>query len=111
MHADDLRLSRFQAGAGCESCHYTGYRGRVSVFELLVLDERVKEAILQRRASYDIRRISIECSGLITLLEDGLEKASRGLTTLSEVLRVLPRAEKPRPLAEIKRLCRSTNDG
>jgi type IV pilus assembly protein PilB len=111
LHADDLRLSTFQVGSGCEACHYTGYRGRVSVFELLVLDERVKDAILMRKASYDIRRISIECSGLITLLEDGLEKASRGLTTLAEVMRVLPRAEKPRPLAEIKRLCRSSTDG
>jgi type IV pilus assembly protein PilB len=103
---DDLRISSFKVGAGCESCHYSGYRGRVSVFELLVLDERVKDAILGRKASYDIRRISIESSGLITLLEDGLEKASRGQTTLTEVLRVLPRLDKPRSLMEIRRLCR-----
>jgi type IV pilus assembly protein PilB len=107
MHAEDLRVSRFQQGAGCEACHYTGYKGRVSVFELLVLDEKVKDAILNHKASYDIRRISIESSGLITLLEDGLDKASRGQTTISEVLRVLPRLDKPRPLAEIRRLCRS----
>jgi len=79
------------------------------VFELLVLDEKVKDAVLNHKASYDIRRISIESSGLITLLEDGLEKASRGLTTVSEVLRVLPRLDRPRPLVEIRRLCRSND--
>jgi type IV pilus assembly protein PilB len=107
LHSDDVRTARFQTGAGCETCQYTGYKGRVSVFELLVLDEKVKDAILNHRASYDIRRISIESSGLITLLEDGLDKAARGQTTISEVLRVLPRLDKPRPLAEIRRLCRS----
>lgn len=106
----DLRMSDFRIGAGCEACHYSGYDGRVCVFELLVLNERVKDAILANKASYDIRRISIETSGLITLLEDGLEKASRGLTTVNEVLRCLPRLDKPRPLAEIRRLCRIDHD-
>ncbi len=109
LRSEDLRIAGFMQGAGCEACKFTGYGGRVSVFELLVLDERVKEAILNRKASYDIRRISIECSGLVTLLEDGLEKASRGMTTVAEVLRMLPRNEKPRPLAEIRRLSRSTD--
>lgn len=48
-------------------------------------------------------------TGLITLLEDGLEKASRGLTTIAEVLRMLPRTEKPRLLSAIKRISRSTD--
>ncbi|HTR01426.1 MAG TPA: ATPase, T2SS/T4P/T4SS family [Candidatus Acidoferrum sp.] len=107
MRVEDLRIAGFMMGSGCEACKFTGYSGRVSVFELLVLDERVKEAILTRKASYDIRRISIECSGLITLLEDGLEKAARGLTTVAEVLRMLPRNEKPRSLAEIRRISRT----
>jgi type IV pilus assembly protein PilB len=109
LRSDDLRIATFLHGKGCEACKFTGYSGRVSVFELLVLDEKVKEAILNRKASYDIRRISIECSGLITLLEDGLEKAARGLTTIAEVLRMLPRNEKPRSLAEIRRVSRSTD--
>ncbi|MES2604276.1 MAG: ATPase, T2SS/T4P/T4SS family [Pseudomonadota bacterium] len=109
LRPDDLRVANFRTGTGCESCKFTGYCGRVSVFELLVLDEKVKEAILNRKASYDIRRISIECSGLITLLEDGLEKAARGLTTIAEVLRMLPRNEKPRSIAEIRRISRSTD--
>ncbi len=107
LSLDDVRTASFQKGAGCEHCHYSGYDGRVCIFELLVLNERVKDAILNNRASYDIRRLSIETSGLITLFEDGLEKASRGLTTISEVVRMLPKMEKPRSLQEIRRLCRS----
>jgi len=109
LGADDLRIARFRQGAGCEACQYTGYAGRVCVFEVLIPDEKVKDAVLRQRPSYEIRRASIESAGLVTLLEDGLEKASRGLTTLSEVLRMLPRLDKPRPLIEIRRLCRSAD--
>ncbi|MFK7954956.1 MAG: GspE/PulE family protein [Lysobacterales bacterium] len=102
--AKDADGSDFCAGAGCEACHYTGYRGRVAVFEILVLSEAVRDAILVRKTSAQIRKISVETSGLVTLLEDGLEKAARGLTTLEEVRRTLPRLSAPRPLMELKRL-------
>ena len=100
----DLEGAQFRIGRGCEACHYTGHTGRVGVFELLVLNEPVKEAILAKRTSSEIRRISIETSGLVTLLEDGLAKAAQGMTSLQEVLRHLPRLGKPRPLKEILRL-------
>jgi type IV pilus assembly protein PilB len=100
----DLAGSNFRVGHGCSACHYTGYSGRVGVFELLVLNETVKDAILNKRTSSEIRRVSIETSGLITLLEDGLAKAGQGATTLHEVLRQLPRLGRPRPLKEIRRL-------
>jgi type IV pilus assembly protein PilB len=96
--------ANFLLGRGCEKCRFTGYRGRVCVFELLVLNEMVKDAILNRKTSYEIRRISVETSGLVTLLEDGLFKAAQGITSLREVARNLPRVSKPRPLTEIRRL-------
>ena len=102
--AEDLAGASFMFGRGCASCRYTGYRGRICVFELLVLNEMVKDAILNRRTSYEIRRISVETSGLVTLVEDGLFKASQGLTSLQEVLRDLPRVMRPRRLDEIRRL-------
>lgn len=102
--AQDLRGATFMMGKGCPSCRFTGYRGRVCVFELLVLNELVKDAILNRRTSYEIRRISIETSGLVALVEDGLYKASYGMTSVQEVLRHLPRVVKPRPVDEIRRL-------
>jgi len=94
----------FKLGSGCAHCRYTGYKGRVSAFELLVLSEGVKDAILSRKTSYEIRRISLESSGLVTLLEDGLVKAAREETSLQEVLHHLPRLHKPRPFAELRRL-------
>ncbi|MEM9530922.1 MAG: ATPase, T2SS/T4P/T4SS family [Pseudomonadota bacterium] len=100
----DATGGEFCVGSGCETCHYTGYKGRVAVFELLVLTEAVRDAILARRTSAQIRQISVETSGLVTLLEDGLVKAARGETTLEEVRRTLPRLASPRPLTELRRL-------
>jgi type IV pilus assembly protein PilB len=100
----DLQGATFKMGRGCAACHYTGYKGRVGIFELLVLNEMVKDAILGRKTSYEIRRISTESSGLVTLLEDGLIKAMRGDTSLQEALRHLPRVSKPRPPHELIRL-------
>ena len=101
---DSVQGGRFAAGAGCSACHFTGYKGRVAVFEALVLSEAVREAILERRTSEQIRRISVESSGLVTLLEDGLVKAACGQTTLAEIRRTLPRLSKPRNLQELRRL-------
>jgi type IV pilus assembly protein PilB len=94
----------FARGAGCSECRYSGYRGRLAIFELLILNEPVKEALIQRRTSYEIRRISTESTGLVSLLEDGIHKASEGHTSFEEIIRTLPRLAKPRPLQEINRL-------
>ena len=100
----DIRNTQFRKGTGCAHCQYTGYRGRVGVFELLILDEQVRSAIIGQKTSQDIRKISTESTGLITLLEDGLVKAAAGHTSIEEVLRSLPRLQKPRPLPELQRL-------
>jgi len=101
---ESIQGYRFQIGSGCQRCDHTGYLGRTGVFELLVLNEYVKEAILQRKTSYEIRRISIETTGLVTLLEDGLAKAAKGITSIPEVIRQLPLLEAPRPLDQIYRI-------
>ena len=89
--ATDLKEATGPDGEGCSLCRFTGYQGRIGAFELLVLDEMVKDAILARRTSHEIRRISLTSSGLVTLLEDGIVKAARGLTSFQEVLHSLPR--------------------
>jgi type IV pilus assembly protein PilB len=104
VSATDLQGAHFKKGRGCSDCKQTGYRGRVGVFELLVLNELVRDAILEQKTSYEIRQISVEHSGLITLLEDGLVKAAAGITSIDEILRCLPKLSNPRPLAEIRRL-------
>jgi type IV pilus assembly protein PilB len=98
----DLQGGSFRKGRGCTECNQTGYKGRIGVFELLVLNELVRDAILERRTSHEIRAISIQHSGLVTLLEDGLVKAAAGLTTIDEILRCLPKLANPRPLSEIR---------
>lgn len=94
----------FREGAGCEHCDFTGYKGRVAVFEVLIPNAAVRDAILESNNASDIRRTSQESAGLVTLLEHGLVRASRGETSVAEVIRVLPRLSSPRPLLEIIRL-------
>ncbi len=101
---NDIKGVSFKSGRGCSECRFTGYKGRVGVFELLVLNEPVKDAILDKKTSCDIRKIGIETSDFVTLFEDGIMKAANGATTLQEIFRCLPRAGKPRPILELRRL-------
>ncbi len=100
----DVKKYEFVKGKGCSRCRYTGYRGRIAVFEMLIVNEYVRDAILNKASSYDIRKISIETSGLLTLVEDAIHKACLGVTTFEEIFRCVPKLLKPRPIAEIKRL-------
>lgn len=104
----DIYGAKFIKGRGCSHCRHTGYRGRIACFELLVLDESVRNAILEKRTSHEIRRTSIENAGLVTLLEEGIVKAASGITTIEEVLHHTPRLLPPRPLMELKRLLGTT---
>ncbi|MDH4066897.1 MAG: GspE/PulE family protein, partial [Acidobacteriota bacterium] len=94
----------FKRGRGCPTCRHVGYRGRVAVFELLVLNELVRDAVLARRTAFEIRRVCVESSGLVTLIEDGITKAAAGLTSFEEIIRQLPRLTRPRPIGELRRL-------
>jgi len=100
----DLAGAELMIGRGCAACRFTGYRGRVGIFELLILSEPVKEALMARKTTHEIRRLSIESTGMVTLLEDGIAKAARGKVSLSEVIKRLPRLDRPRPLYELRRL-------
>ncbi len=100
----ELLGANFKKGRGCGQCRHTGYLGRTGVFELLILDELVRNAILERKTSHEIRKISVESTGLVTLFEDGIVKAADGITTIDEVLRCLPKLQKPRPLSTLRRL-------
>ncbi len=104
LTANDLVGAEFRLGRGCKACRFSGYRGRVGVFELLVMNEMVKNAILTKMSSYEIRKISIETSGMVTLIEDGLVKGARGEISLKEIISDLPRLGKPRSLAELRRI-------
>ena len=94
----------FARGTGCPACRHIGYKGRVAVFEVLVLNETVRDALLSRKTAYEIRRVCVEASGLVTLIEDGIVKAAAGLTSFEELIRQLPRLSRPRPVSELHRL-------
>jgi len=72
---------------GCKDCRYTGYRGRVGIYEILILDDDIRELILRRASPAEIRRAA-QPKGMKTLREDGLEKAVQGITSVEEVMRV-----------------------
>jgi len=79
--------TKFFRGKGCPFCKNTGFVGRIGIFELLVLNETIRKMVEERNSADAIKKKAIEL-GLITLREDGLEKARAGLTTLEEILRV-----------------------
>jgi len=88
----DLNLSESKGisiyhGKGCSQCKNTGYRGRIGIYELLVIDEDVKKLITSKASADEIKRKVIE-KGMKTLYDDGLEKALAGVTTVEEALRV-----------------------
>ena len=74
-------------GRGCERCRQTGFRGRVGLFELLVLREEIRDGLLAH-ASLSVLRERAQSLGMVSLMEDGWRKAQAGLTTVEEVLRV-----------------------
>jgi general secretion pathway protein E len=74
-------------GQGCSACAHTGYQGRTGIYEFLLVDEVVRELILQRADASTLRQKAIS-QGMKTLAEDGWHKVAQGLTTVQEVLRV-----------------------
>ena len=80
--------SVFYHGKGCKSCRQTGYRGRSGIFELMLVDDAVRELILRRASAAELLESARRTQNMKTLREDGLEKSMKGITTLEEVNRV-----------------------
>ena len=74
-------------GRGCENCRNTGFIGRTGIYELLIIDDDIRKLITQNADSETVKKIAKE-KGMKTLLEDGIDKVKKGITTLEEVLRV-----------------------
>ncbi len=77
----------FYVGEGCDACDQTGYHGRIGIHEVLDISGPVREAILNKATSADIRTVAVE-RGMRPMIQDGFEKAKAGHTTIAEVLRV-----------------------
>ncbi len=87
LSPDALCRIEFFAGAGCEECKHTGFRGRIGIFEYLPMDDDIRREITARSSTERIKDVALE-KGLLTLRQDGWNKVMRGITTISEVLRV-----------------------
>ena len=70
------------------SCRNSGYRGRVGLYELLKVDEKVSQLVLNQEPSFKIKEMARN-NGMMTMLEDGLQKALDGKTSLHELIEVL----------------------
>lgn len=78
---------RLYRGKGCSVDHGIGYDGRVGIFEVMVIDDILRKAIIERADASTIRKLAMK-NGMTTMLEDGLEKVKQGITTIEEILRV-----------------------
>jgi type IV pilus assembly protein PilB len=87
LKAEDLEHAMISEGAGCLECSGTGYHGRTAICELLDLSDRIREMIINRRPTSEIKRVARE-EGMITLRESGLAKVRNGATTLREINKV-----------------------
>ena len=79
--------SKLWQGAGCEKCRHTGYKGRVGVYELMVIDDDLRDLITRNPSLTEMRSAAVE-GGMQTLRDDGLVKVANGMTTIEELMRV-----------------------
>jgi len=78
----------FYRGKGCDSCLGTGYKGRIGIFEVLEIDDDLKSLIIKTQDAGPIRKLAKE-KGFFTMMEDGIRKIIKGITTPQEVISVI----------------------
>jgi type IV pilus assembly protein PilB len=83
-HLERLQNVTLYKGEGCEKCKFTGYKGRMGIFEVIEVTPEINELIARRATSYEIEKTA----KIESMLEDGIKKVIAGTTTLAEVLRV-----------------------
>jgi type IV pilus assembly protein PilB len=87
-----VATAQFAKGKGCPNCQRKGFRGRIGVYELMIMTSRIRELAFAGASSQDIRKGAVE-SGMRTLYYDGIQKVMKGITTLTEVYQVAKKTE------------------
>jgi type IV pilus assembly protein PilB len=109
VELEGVKPFTFYQPKGCLHCNGTGFKGRVALHELLILNEAIRDAILGRHTSSQIRLVAREQAALVSMREDGFYKATQGVTTLEEIMRVVFHHESdavaPRSAKQIIALC------
>ena len=94
------REATFMKGVGCSACNNGGYRGRIGIYELMLMTSAIRELVFQNASAVDIRSVAVE-EGMKTLYRDGIDKVLRGVTTLEEVYRVAKRTDADSVVVEV----------
>lgn len=85
----ETKAKVFYTGVGCDKCNGIGYKGRIGIYEIFVMNKEIEEIVLSAQVSeYEIERIAVR-NGMVTMVQDGVLKAMDGLTSLDEVFRVI----------------------
>jgi type II secretion system protein E len=90
---DMLRDRQLMAGSGCPECRGLGFRGRSGVYEMITVDDNIRQMIVKREPSNAIKQYAMKNQEMITLLQDGRRRVLDGQTTVKEVLRVCQRED------------------
>ncbi len=88
---EDMKTHQIFAGKGCSECRNLGFRGRSGIYEMLSVDDTVRQMIVKREAANVIKNYALATQDMITLLADGRRRVLQGSTTIKEVLRVVQR--------------------
>jgi type II secretory ATPase GspE/PulE/Tfp pilus assembly ATPase PilB-like protein len=84
----DLNNLKFFASVGCDACHNLGYKGRIGIYEIMVMNKEIEQLILKNEISeYVMQEVAVK-NGMITMAQDGVLKALDGMTSVDEVFRV-----------------------
>lgn len=86
LSPEQLSEKKFYRGRGCDACNNTGYKGRVGLFELMIMNDDLRDLIMRNAPTDDVRRVA-QSYGMTTLRDAGMNFAYQGVTTLDEVVR------------------------
>lgn len=90
--AEMAAKAQFAKGKGCSHCNRTGYRGRLGIYEMLLVSPKIREATFREAPTDELRRVAVN-EGMRTLYWDGINKVLRGITTLEEVMETAKKDE------------------
>ena len=85
--AEKLRGKKFAMAPGCDKCGGTGYLGRIGIHEVIEITDTMRELVMKQANSSEVKALAVK-EGMVSMMEDGFQKAAAGITTLEEVLRV-----------------------
>ncbi|MBM3255539.1 MAG: type II secretion system protein GspE, partial [Candidatus Omnitrophica bacterium] len=78
----------FYQAQGCKHCNNTGFHGRIAILETLLIDDTIREMIIEKKSLDDIKKYAVEKCGMMTLRDDAFIKVREGTTTLDEAIRI-----------------------